>query len=84
MHVRSIQQALRLAGGQVATLVLVCLALGLFALTFDPGAAIALLLAGIGALVVFLLIADAVVPAGSSSTDIPARVKPVDRPRRHR
>jgi predicted permease len=80
----SVMQAFRLAGTPVIFLAMLCVGLGLAALTFDPGAAVALFVAGIGALVVFVLIADVIVPPRSLPATSQVRARPVDRRPRHR
>jgi hypothetical protein len=84
MNTGSVRQAFRLAGAPLVLLTLLCVGLGVAALRFDPGATLALSLAGIGALVVFFLIADVIVPPGSPAVTAPDGVRPVDRRRRRR
>lgn len=80
MHTKSIRHAFRQAGKPVVSLALLCMMLGSIALAFDPGAALTLFTAGIGALVVFVLMADVVIPPPATQRD---PVRPVDRRRRH-
>lgn len=79
MDARSIREAFRLAGLPVLALTVLCLGLGSLSLAFDGGAALALFLAGVGALVVFVLIADVVIPPPDA---LRASARPVDRRRR--
>ena len=65
MTVQSVRQAFKFAGTPVVVLTLLCVALGAAAWTFDPGAAVALVLAGVGALTVFLLLAEVILPPGA-------------------
>ena len=65
MTTRSVRQAFRIAGVPVVLLTLLCAGMGMVAWTFDPGAAVAFLIAGAGALTIFLLLADVIVPPGA-------------------
>ena len=62
MSTGSISRAIRLGGVPVVLLTLFCTVLGTMALSFDAGAAMALYVAGVGALLVFLFIAGPICP----------------------
>jgi hypothetical protein len=79
MRTSSVREAFRLAGRPIVSLALLCLTLGSIALAFDPGASLALFIAGVGALVVFVLMADVVIRPPAPPAALRATVRPVDR-----
>ena len=79
---RSLSQALRLAGLPILGLAALCIGLGIRALSFDPGAAMALFVAGTGTLIVFVL--SALVVCHDEVRPVSVMRNPVDRRHRHR